>query len=110
MGNNAAFTDFEATVVATYNKGVLDEELLSVFMEMHRDSDIDHGGMVGTLSKDGLDVEQIVIKTFGKSVPERPILPDDYKTWTAEQDALNEEYYEKKGTAFSEISARFGWR
>lgn len=59
MGNNAAFTDFEATVIATYNKGVLDEELLSAFMEIYRDSDIDHGGMRGTLSKDGLDVEEI---------------------------------------------------
>lgn len=110
MGNNAAFTDFEATVIATYNKGVLDKELLSAFMEIHRGSDIDHGGMVGTLSNDGLDVEEIVIKTFGKEIPTRPELPEDYTTWTPEQDQLNEAYYETRGQLFSEISSGlFGW-
>ena len=28
MGNNAAFTSFEASVIACHNKGVLDKELL----------------------------------------------------------------------------------
>ena len=110
MGNNAAFTEFEATVIAAYNKGVLDEDLLSAFMEIHRDSDIDHGGMRGTLSNDGLNVNEIVIKTFGKPVPVRPELPKDYKQWTAEQDALNEAYYEQIYSTFNEISDRFGWR
>lgn len=109
MGNNAAFTDFEATVIAVYNKGVLDADLLSSLMEVHRGSDIDQGGMRDTLSNDGLNVIQIVIKTFGKPLPERPDLPDDYKTWTPEQDVLNERYYEQVDTAFREIADRFGW-
>jgi hypothetical protein len=32
VGNNAAFTSFEATVIAVYNRGVLDKELLSDLM------------------------------------------------------------------------------
>jgi len=32
MGNNAAFTRFEAAVIAVYNRGVLDKELLSDLM------------------------------------------------------------------------------
>lgn len=111
MGNNEAYTNFEATVIATYNKGVLDQELLSSFMEYHRGSDIDSGGKVGTLSKDGLDVEEIVLKVFGLEVPKRPELPKDYKTWTPEQDALNEAYWEQRYDLFSSIAyERFGWR
>ncbi len=109
MGNNAAFTAFEATVIATYNKGVLDQELLSTFMEQHRGTDIDRGGMRGTLSKDGLDVEEIVLKTFGVAVPSRPTLPKDYKTWTPEQHRENDEYWDKRFDAFQTISDRFGW-
>lgn len=108
MGNSA-FTAFEATVIATYNKGVLDKELLSSFMEQHRGSDIDEGGMVGTLSNDGLDVHEIALKTFGKDIPQRPNLPEDYKQWTPEQEHANDVYYETMGEAFSEITDRFGW-
>ena len=109
MGNNAAFTAFEATVLATYNKGVLDVELLSAFMEQYRDVDIDHGGMVGTLSKDGLDVEEVVLKVFGIKIPPRPNLPADYKIWTPEQHEANDAYWDKRSNAFQEISDRFGW-
>lgn len=109
MGNNQAFTDFEATVLATYNRGVLDKDLLSSFMEMHRGSDIDHGGMVGTIARDGLDVEEIVIKLFTGKVIESPDLPKNHKTWTEEQESVNEEYWEKRYEAFSEIANKFGW-
>lgn len=109
MGNNAAFTSFEATVLATYNKGVLDRELLSSFMEQHRGVDIDSGGMVGTLSDDGKDVVEIVLTVFGEDVPSRPDLPEDYKAWTPEQDAENEEYHETLWGKFHGITDRFGW-
>lgn len=109
MGNNQAFTHFEATVIAVYDKGVLDKDLLSTFMEQYRGVDIDHGGMEGTLSKDGLDVEEIVLKTFGKEVPSKPDIPCDWKTWTPEQRSRNEAYWDARYEAFHEISNQFGW-
>lgn len=110
MGNNAAFTNFEATVLATYNKGVLDEELLSVLMETHRGSDIDRGEMTGDLAKDGLDVDEIILKVFGTPAAPRPDLPADHKTWTPEQEAINEKYWEDRCEAVDAITERFGWR
>lgn len=109
MGNNAAFTAFEATVIAVYNHGVLDKKLLSDLMRPYEGIDIDHGGMEGTLSKDKLDVEEIVIKTFGGVIPPRPKLPKNYKTWTRAQEDLNEAYHEAKAEAFLSISNKFGW-
>ena len=109
MGNNAAFTAFEATVIAVYNVGLLDQELLSKLMEPYRGVDIDQGGMVGTLTSDKLDVEEVVIKTFGVPLPVRPKLPEDYKTWTRAQDQLNEAYQEAKAKAFLSISNKFDW-
>ena len=75
MGNNAAYSYFEDSVIAVYNKGVLDQELLSALMEIHRGCDIDSGGRQGTLTTDGLDCEEVVLKTFGVDAPRRPILP-----------------------------------
>lgn len=110
MGNNSAFTHWEATVLATYNKGVLDKELLSIFMEQYRDMDIDSGGMYGTLSeKDQLDVIDITLKTFGVDIPPRPDLPEDYQTWTPEQGQANEDWQEARWDAFRNITDRFGW-
>lgn len=108
MGNNAAFTSFEATTLATYDKGVLDKELLSAFMEQYRDMDIDSGGMRGTLSKDGLDIIGVTLKTFGVDVP-RPELPTDHTTWTPEQDRANEDWWEARWKAFFDIANQFGW-
>ena len=109
MGNNAAFTDFEATVLATYNKGVLDKELLSTFMEQYRGVDIDRGGMTGDLAKDGSDIDDIILKMFGVPSAPRPDLPADHKTWTPEQEAINEKYWEDRYDAVCVIEKRFGW-
>jgi len=110
MGNNAAFTLFEASVLAVYDHGVLDKELLSDLMEPYRDTDIDRGGMIGTLSKkDKLDVIEIVIKTFGKEPPPKPQQPKDYRTWTDEQSRLNDEWLDRRRELFSDITRRFGW-
>lgn len=109
MGNNAAFTAFEATVIACHNRGVLDKALLSDLMEPYRDSDIDSGGKRGTLSKDGLEVEQIVLKVFGVEVPQRPKLPKDYKDWTEEQREANDDYRDKAYGEFCKITKQFDW-
>jgi hypothetical protein len=62
MGNNAAFTSFEASVIAVYNKGVLDKELLDALAAPYEDMDIDRGGMEGTLTKDDLDIDDVILK------------------------------------------------
>lgn len=93
MGNNQAFTDFEYTVILLYNKGVLDNTTLSEIMERYRGIDIDSGGMAGTISNDGHDVIEIVLKTFGIPLPES-----------------SEHYGEDKWDLFHKIkSDRFGW-
>ena len=110
MGNNAAFTAFEATVIAVYNRGLLDQELLTELMKPYEGSDIDTGGEMGTLANDGLDIEEIVIKTFGVIVPSRPDLPADHQTWTGEQYAINDAYQELRAELFFDITNAQGWR
>jgi hypothetical protein len=110
MGWNGGYTIFEATVVGAYDLGKLDKELLSVLMEPYRGSDIDSGGEMGLKAKDGLDVVEIVLKTFGRKLPEKPDLPDDYKLWTPAQDRANERYWDARSEAFAMITKKFGWR
>jgi hypothetical protein len=109
MGNNQAYTDWERTVIMLHNHGVLNEEILADLMEQYRGSDIDSGGMRGTLSKDGLDCEEITLKVFGVPIPKKPKLPKDHRKWTPEEEALNEKYWEERDAAFAAISDRFGW-
>jgi hypothetical protein len=111
MGNNAAFTSFEATVIAVYNHGALTKPLLIDIMKAAGEySDIDSGGMVGTLSKkDKLDVIDIVLKTFEVKLPPRPRLPKNHKRWTDAQDRLNENWHEARWEAFFKIAEKYGW-
>lgn len=110
MGNNAAFSDFEATTVMLYDQGVLSEAILSSIMERYRGTDIDHGGMAGTLAKDGLDCEEIVLKVFGVEVPKYPDVPKSMADWTEDQELAVEQYWEVRTGAFLKISMeRFGW-
>lgn len=109
MGWNAGYTIFEATVVGAYDLGKLDKDLLTVLMEPYRDSDIDAGGERGLTSKDGLDVVNIVLKTWGEVPPAKPELPDDYRAWTPEQDRENEDYHETRDGMFRKIRKHFGW-
>lgn len=110
MGWNRGYTIFEATVVGAYDLGKLDKDLLAVLMEPYRGTDIDSGGEMGLASKDGLDVRQIVLKTWGVTIPEKPALPANYREWTKEQDARNEAYHETIYRAMREITKHFGWR
>ena len=77
MGNNAAFTTFEATVIAVYNRGCLDKELLAELAEAYAESNIDWGGdmeglrgwcYISTLTKDGLDIYGVILKVYGIDV------------------------------------------
>jgi len=80
--------------------------MLSIFMEVCQHSNIDYSGYMGTLAKDGSEFYGIVLRTFGVDLPPRPRLLRDYRTWTAEQHAANDERYEQeppaRGTAAGE--------
>lgn len=109
MGNNAAFTSFEASVLAVYNKGVLDKDLLDALAKPYSDSDIDRGGMTGDLAKDGLDIDGIILKVYGVKL-QKPKLPKNHKAWTPEQEKANDAYYEAQGEALQPIERGWGWR
>lgn len=110
MGNNQAYTDWEKTVISAYNRKILSPEFLSELCEMHRGSDIDSGGKYGTLTKDGLDCEQVAIKVFGGNLPVEPKLPKDYKQWTDEQHEANDNYFDAIYAEFDRLVRKpFGW-
>ncbi len=101
MGNNAAFTQFEATVIAVYDRGVLDAELLKALAEPYWDSDIDSGGRQGIQAKDGLELEQVVLRVMGIEVPVYP------KEGSAEQ---VEAYWDDLREKFWKVRRKtFGW-
>lgn len=105
MGDNQAFTSFETAVIAVYNKGVLDKELLENLAKPFRDTDIDSGGMVGTLAKDGSDIIGIVIKAGGGTDDPYPDdIPKDYKKWTPDQQNRSEEWHNARWQKFCEIT------
>lgn len=72
MGNNAAFEAFEGIVIDVYNDGILTKQLLDKIASRYRDVDIDRGGQAGTLTNDGLDVDQVILKTYGLVPPAHP--------------------------------------
>jgi len=97
-------------VIATYNKGVLDMELLDALAAPYEGTDIDRGGMEGTLTKDGLDIDGVILKVYGVTLPPRPDLPEDYRTWTTAQYRLNDAWVDLKYEAISKIEDGWGWR
>jgi len=108
MGWNAGYRIFEQTVVGAYDLGVLDKALLSVLLEPYRDTDIDEGGSRNLLSRDGLNVEEIVIKVWGLKVPKKPDFSED-EEWTEEQEEMYENYLEDRYKKFRKVTKNFGW-
>lgn len=110
MGNNEAFSSFEASVLACCNHRVLSKPLLKDLMEIYRGMGIDSGGMEGTLSKVGrLDIVDIVISTWGLPLPANPKLPSDYKKWTPDQHKANDKWQDERWEAFRKITKTAGW-
>jgi hypothetical protein len=93
MGWNQGYTIYEATIVAAYNAGKLDKELLAAIMEPYRGSDIDHGGETGLKTKDGKSADQVAVEAFG------------LKWLSREEDHDGEKNYE----AFRKVSDHLGW-
>jgi hypothetical protein len=110
MGNNAAFTSFEASVIAVYNKGVLDKELLDALAAPYKGMDIDRGGMEGTLTKDGLDIDGVICKVYGIELPPYPDIPKDWRAQTSEQRDLNDAWQDTKDELIGAVESKWGWR
>lgn len=104
MGWNEGFTIFEKTVIGAYDIGKLDKELLKVLMKPYRNTDIDSGGLVGFISKDGKYLDQIVIEAWGLDVPKRPTCKqvDNPCAW--------EYYYNEMDEKFMSVTNYFGWK
>ena len=107
MGNNFAYTVFEETVVGAYDLGVLDKDLLVVLMEPYRGMDIDSGASRFLKSHDGLTVEEIVIKLWGMTLPNKPDFYDkpECDEATDQCDTYSDELY----NLFCVVTAQFGW-
>ena len=109
MGNNEAFTSFEASVIAVYNRGVLDKELLDALAAPYEGMDIDRGGMEGTLTSDGLDIDGVICKVYGIVLAPYPDIPTDWTDWTDAQRDANDEWVEAKYEAIHKIQEKWGW-
>ncbi len=97
MGWNAGYRIFESTVINIYNQGKLDKEMLSLLMELYRGTDIDSGGSQDLVANDGKMLEQIVIETFGLTMPEKP------------NEECLDDYYDEVYDLMQSITDRFGW-
>lgn len=64
MGWNAGYTAMESSVITMYDTGALTKELLEAVMEPHKGSDCDSAGSRDLLTKDGLNVEQVICKVM----------------------------------------------
>lgn len=101
MGNNAAYGQWEHTVIELKKAGVLTPELLDAISKYHEGTDIDSGGSAD-LEVDGHTVEEICVLTFNPDF--KPVKPNDIDA--------DDEYWEGDAwyEAFEELSDRWGWR
>jgi hypothetical protein len=95
VGNNAAYSAFQHTIITIYDHEKLDLDLLDALAEPYRGSDIDSGGDIGLTAKDGKTLEEICILVVD---PE----------WIPVKNAKDntEEYYYKWKSITDE---RWGW-
>lgn len=101
MGWNSGYTIFVASVIGAYDLGKLDKDLLSVLMEPYRGSDIDSGGCRHLRARDGKEMRQIVIETWGLEMPKAPPDSDDEDTWDRYHDDVYKQFYV--------VTDHFGW-
>ena len=104
MGNNAAYTHMEASVVAAYNAGLRGEQF-APFLEPYRGTDIDSGGRRDILTSDGKGVEEVIIEAFG--TPEQL---EAWKEWLSSgySDDFCDAAYDALDTIIGR-DGRFGW-
>lgn len=102
MGNNSAFSSFEAVVHACYKRNVLSLPLLNDLIEAFKGQDADSGGYCGTLTK-GKDLESIVFEVCSAKAPKKPSGPTGYNEQTPEQRIAWDDYHEARGDLFNKL-------
>jgi hypothetical protein len=104
MGNNAAYSSFEHTIITIYNHGVLTLALLDELAKDYEGMDVDSGGSRGLQTKDGKSLEQVCIELVDPAwVPDN----DTHYLYPSDEEWEEDERYNK----WSEITdERWGWR
>lgn len=97
MGNNAAYSTFEHTIVTLYDKGVLDLGLLDTLAKNLTGESPDSGGSRNLKTKDGKNLELVCI---GLVDPE----------WTPESKVNSDDYYEEIYEKWFSLVLRWKWR
>ena len=104
MGWNSGYTIVESTVVALYDLGKLDRDVLDAVMEPYRGTDIDSGGSQDLRAKDGKSFEEIVIKVWGLKVPRKP-----GKKYDPAKDDAWQDYNDEVYSQFRTVCHEYGW-
>jgi hypothetical protein len=104
MGNNAAYSSFEHTIITVYDHGVLTLELLDALAKDYEDMDVDSGGSRDLTTKDGKTLEEVCIGLVDPSwVP----VKSDGKYYS-DPDAWE---WDERYSKWNEIThGRWGWR
>lgn len=96
MGNNAAYTTFEHTIITLYDKGVLDLDLLDTLAKEYAGSDIDSGGSRNLKTKDGKDLETVCIELVDPG-------------WKSESEVESDDYWDERYDKWDEVQGRWHW-
>lgn len=100
MRLRTAYTTFEQTVIALYDKGAITPELLDTLAWMYRGMEVDTAGGKGLVAHDNKDVQQVCIALLNPSftLVEKGSNDDD------------DEYWERELYEWSKIvNTRWGW-
>lgn len=99
MGNNAAYSSFEYTIITIYNHGVLTLELLDELAKDYEGMDVDSGGSRDLQTKDGKTLEEVCIGLVDPGWKPDNVYPSD-EEWQ----------WEERYNKWHEITdERWGW-
>lgn len=107
MGDNRAYTYMEANVIAAYDAGLRGEQL-APFLEPYRGTDIDQGGRRNLQTKDGLDIDDVIMSQLApkKYADLMARMPEETDVeYSPSLDEWKDEFFD----AVYEVTARFGW-
>jgi|ERR1041385_870592 hypothetical protein len=105
MGNNAAYSAFEHTIITIYNYGVLTLDLLDELAKEYEDTDIDSGGSRDLKTKDGKTLEDVCI---GLVDPTWVPVKNESRRYGGEPEHW--EWYERYDKWKEITDGRWGWR
>lgn len=102
MSWSSGYSIFESQLIGAYNLNKLDKELLSVLMSPFANKDVDYGSWSDELSYDQKSSYEIIVETWGLTLPPKPVnIKDD-----------SEEYYEYRMKVYEEmqkVAQYFKW-